>query len=249
MRARLDGFSLLELAIFLLILTVLMSGLLVPLTAQVQAGKIKETERLLEEIKESLYGFALSQGRLPCPDDPAGGISGLEDAPCDSGVVQGFLPWNTLGVPAVDPWGRLFVYRVTGEFTNAVNPNTPAGCSVTELDLCDTGNITVDRDSRAAGNLTAPAARVPAVIVSVGPNGAGGTTLAGGPYPNPAAGTDENENLDNDGIFVSRSYFTNAPASCNDRNAAQSFCNFDDLVAWISTPLLFNRLVTAGILP
>ncbi len=43
---------------------------------------------------------------------------------------------------------------------------------------------------------------------------------------------------------VLRLYFYDAPAGCGD-----PAYNFDDLVVWLSTPILFNRMVAAGRLP
>ncbi|MGH8604903.1 MAG: type II secretion system protein, partial [Gammaproteobacteria bacterium] len=89
----------------------------------------------------------------------------------------------------------------------------------------------------------------PAVVVSTGPNGLGGTDLSGNVIPPPApSATDERDNLPaiglNPGQFVLRPYFDDAPAGCVD-----PACNFDDLVVWLSTPILFNRMVAAGRLP
>ncbi|MGH8647009.1 MAG: hypothetical protein ACREX4_22150 [Gammaproteobacteria bacterium] len=57
---------------------------------------------------------------------------------------------------------------------------------------------------------------------------------------------DERNNLPGNtvGQFVLRPYFDDAPAGCVD-----PACNFDDLVVWLSTPILFNRMVAAGRLP
>lgn len=57
-RAR--GFTLIELAIVLVIVTVLIGGLAVPLSAQIQARRIAETNKILEEAKEAIIGYAMS---------------------------------------------------------------------------------------------------------------------------------------------------------------------------------------------
>lgn len=54
------GFTLIELAIVLVIMTILIGGLAMPLSAQIQARRIAETNRTLEEAKEALVGYAMS---------------------------------------------------------------------------------------------------------------------------------------------------------------------------------------------
>ncbi|MFP5409183.1 MAG: type II secretion system protein [Gammaproteobacteria bacterium] len=57
---RIRGFSLIELAIVLVIVTLLIGGLAVPLTAQIQARRIAETKKTLEEAREAIIGYAMS---------------------------------------------------------------------------------------------------------------------------------------------------------------------------------------------
>jgi prepilin-type N-terminal cleavage/methylation domain-containing protein len=61
------GFTLIEIAIALFIITLILGSLLVPLTTQVAQRKTSDTQKTLEDIKEALVGFAVSNGRLPCP--------------------------------------------------------------------------------------------------------------------------------------------------------------------------------------
>jgi prepilin-type N-terminal cleavage/methylation domain-containing protein len=69
-RAR--GFTLIELAIVLVILTVLIGGLAMPLTAQIEARRIAETKKTLEEAREAIIGYAMSNtapGTCDCAYD------------------------------------------------------------------------------------------------------------------------------------------------------------------------------------
>lgn len=54
------GFTLIELAIVLIIVTILIGGLAVPLTAQIQARRIAETKRTLEEAREAIIGYTMN---------------------------------------------------------------------------------------------------------------------------------------------------------------------------------------------
>ena len=54
------GFTLIELAIVLVIITILIGGLAMPLSAQIQARRAAETNRTLEEAREAIIGYAMS---------------------------------------------------------------------------------------------------------------------------------------------------------------------------------------------
>ena len=53
------GFTLVELAVVLVIMAVLIGGMLVPLSAQRDIRNVSETQKQLSEIKEALLGFAI----------------------------------------------------------------------------------------------------------------------------------------------------------------------------------------------
>lgn len=132
------GFTLAELAIALVILALLLAGAIIPLSSQLELRNITDTQRTMEHIREALIGFAMANGRLPCPargQTPAGTTDSTTWAPTsvDAGneqwdstnnrcfVLSGVVPWATLGVPEVDAWGRRFTYRVSHAFADAVS--------------------------------------------------------------------------------------------------------------------------------
>ena len=274
---RADGFTLIEIAVVIAIIGALLGTLLVPLATQIEATKIKATDRDMESIREALIGYAMANGRLPCPDHDG---DGLEDRDltstlspdsgptlqCDSdttatGVTPdylGWLPHADLGVGASDAWGRKYLYEVSPEFTYEALNGQGTGVA-NQLDMGDTGTLTVQtrtddpatvvvetRATQIIGNA------VPAVIVSAGPNGYGATTSANTVITDPDVTTDETRdergNRDTDSIYMFRTQ-TIEGAACDDAVEADPFCEFDDRVAWLSSSLLFNRLVTAGVLP
>ena len=216
------GFTLIELAVAIVIIALLLGSILVPLTTQVEQRKISDTRKALEEIREALIGFAIINGRLPCPDtdtNPAAGGYGLEEASCSTNpAAEGYLPWKTLGVAPMDAWGikrtvaaspRIgdWRYRVDRNFAVAFTLSTSFG-----------GDALTVRDS--AGNaLTSTTERPVAIMFSAGPN----------TNPDGQNASFEGSN----GI-----YQADVPSP-----------TFDDILIWISRPILFNRMVSAGKLP
>lgn len=230
------GFSLIELAIVMLVIGLLVGGLLAPLTAQIDQQNINETRKSLAEIREAIIGFAMVNGRLPCP--ALGSVAtttagaGTEAAtPCVT--ASGVLPWATLGLRETDAWGRRYTYQVRLEFADAVDATTQVSFT-----LASTGNITINQV--IGGSTSALATAIPAIVISHGKNGYGAYTPSGGQVL-PADGGDANEDANTDGA----SPYVEAEIDFSPDTAA----TFDDIVVWISPNILFSRMVAAGRLP
>lgn len=239
-----NGFTLVEMAIVLIIIGLLLAGLITPLSSQIEQRRIDETQKAMNEITQALYGFALAQGRLPCPADPtiASGLAGAGQENRPGGIcanASGVLPWATLGVSETDAWGWRYTYRVTGSFADNLDGaganGATAPCSIApavpkagvSFELCSTGDNTV----LAAAAGAALASNVPAVVVSHGRNGLGAYNTLGAQIGG-AAG-EEATNAGGGNIFISHT-----PTAA-----------FDDLVVWLSPNTLMNRMVSAGKLP
>ena len=105
------GFSLVEMAIVVLILGLLLGGLLQPLRAQIEATRSKETQNQLNSAIEALYGFAASNNaRLPCPaftgSEGNEAIADTSTGQC-SNPYNGFIPGRLLGLTPIDANGYL----------------------------------------------------------------------------------------------------------------------------------------------
>ena len=235
------GFTLIEMAIVLMIVGLLLGGLLVPLNAQMEQRNNSDTQKALSEIKEAIIGFALANGRLPCPADPsiATGLAnaGISRATCTTVPDStGVLPWATLGVNETDAWGNRYTYRVTPYFADAIANNTYGACAPitaptqASFALCSVGNL----DVLSAVGGTTISGNVPAVIISHGKNSAGAYTTQGTQLP-VGSNADEQENSDGS---ADNNYVSHTPTP-----------TFDDLAVWISPNILLNRMVTAGKLP
>lgn len=178
------GFTLLEMAIALVIIGLMLGGLMMPLLARQDQRNLAETQRQLALIRSALTGFAASHRAadsrpyLPCPDSTG---DGSEDRDSDSGACsatgnEGGLPWMDLGLGRSDGWGRGFRYRVDPDFAN----------SATGFTFSSPANLVVLQAAGAAKL----ADKLPLVVVSHGKLGEG-------------TGADERENSDGDGSFVS----------------------------------------------
>lgn len=236
-----NGFSLIEMAIVMLVIGLLLGGLLAPLSAQIEQQRTTETRSQMEEIKRALIGFAIANGRLPCPalatssgvEIPAGGA-----CTSTSTNVTGFVPAVTLGLNnnggfVLDGWSNRIRYSVTNANANAFTTapkfnNVPISTLTTTLtnspppglQVCSSGTgITATPTCAVNAELTRTAV---AVIYSLGKNGAVAATSI-----------DEIENTDNDNFFVSHT-----PDN-----------SFDDQVTWLSYSILFGQMVAAGQLP
>ncbi|MDA0823694.1 MAG: prepilin-type N-terminal cleavage/methylation domain-containing protein [Proteobacteria bacterium] len=277
--AKTRGFTLVEMAVVLFIFGLLIAGVIGPLETQLEARDRNSTIATMNEVIEALYGYAITHGRLPCPDTDGDGLPDMTNEPYDPSDVdtgacdgdtfndgEGFLPWAELGVAQGDAWGNRFRYRVTWPNFTWPDHRDPPGLpsdrvcdgdiDPEEFDLCASGNLLVQTrgDNPGAGGiqgkfLSTLANNLPAILLSHGRNGFGATSTDGAARPLPASGTDEAENADGDTTFISRRY-SGDNATCADNLAeASALCAFDDIVMWISPSLLNNRMVVAGRLP
>ena len=77
---KIRGFTLVEMAIVLVVVGLLVSAFLTPLRMQIELRNNSETQASLLEIRDALIGYALSHnaldGRpfLPCPDTDGDGV-------------------------------------------------------------------------------------------------------------------------------------------------------------------------------
>lgn len=238
-----NGFTLIELAVVLFIMGLLLSGILTPLATSLEQERRATLDQQYDDIEETLIGYAIINGRLPCPDCPVGAVAaactaggnaindGIEDisgTACAVGAtttIEGNLPWVTLGVTGTDPWGNTLAYQVETAFADGVDEAacSPATANVS-FSICTTASITIqDTGSTCGTTIANVASNVPAVVYSQGSE--------------TATSCNELENTDGDSTFVDRDY---------DLSAATYY---DDMIIWLSPFVLKSRMVKAEVLP
>ncbi|MBI3432757.1 MAG: type II secretion system protein [Hydrogenophilales bacterium] len=228
------GFTLIEMAIVLVIVTILIGGLAMPLSAQIQARRIAETRQTLQEAREALLGYAMTHHvtagtnhYLPCPDTTGDGHEDRVGTGCAG--QSGLLPWVDLGIAPQDAWGNRLHYAVITQFADSGSGFSASSTLVPPDPIVICSTHTCDKlNPDVAG-------KVVFVLVSHGPNGWGANNINGTTLAAPT-GLDEVENLNGNLIYISRSP-TKPDAASGE---------FDDLTSWVALDYLIPRVCPTG---
>ena len=232
-----SGFTLIEIAVVLVIIGLLLGSFISTFAQRIDATKRDNTKNELKEIKSIImaYAFTRTPPRLPCPDTdvPPDGLENRSAANCSAAF--GSLPWRDVGMGYEDAWGTRYRYWVNNNYA------TNTGFSLTTSDNAGMATIRTRVGKSESDILT----NAVAVIFSHGKNGLGGVSSTDANRDViPAVGNghdDENENMDADVNFISRS-----PTG---EGATTSGGVFDDIVEWINSYELKAKMVNARVLP
>lgn len=233
------GFTLVEIAIVLLIVGLLTRTLIEPISTARQHKQFDLTRSELQQVKDSLHAHLIAHGYLPCPilNADVNQVSNSEEGGvCE--VRQGYVPAVVLGLSGainshgalLDVWNRPYVYTVSlSNHTSKGNirfPDwtTPGEASNVGLRHLSAELVLCVEPSRAA----CPKRQVRAnnlafVVLSLGRDDS--TTGA------------QSENQDGDETFVINplSIRTDSP--------------FDDQIVWSSTQDILYWMLRAAWLP
>jgi prepilin-type N-terminal cleavage/methylation domain-containing protein len=120
------GFTLIEIAIVLVVIGLITSGGLLAVSPVIQSAKISETKQKMATVEAALLGYILQNGCMPCPAqrgaaatgqtaDTAGTVyTGCTTNACVTSG-EGLVPWVSLGLSendVTDGWNRRMTYGV-----------------------------------------------------------------------------------------------------------------------------------------
>lgn len=130
MRAKEHGFTLIEIAVVLIIVALAATLLGPPTVALIKGQRRATTLKQLDFVEQALVAYVTTNRRLPCPADGSlpstdanaglerGGVTGT----CTNNQLNGVLPWREIGISetdATDGWLGRFTYRVDPNLTRA----------------------------------------------------------------------------------------------------------------------------------
>lgn len=234
------GFTLVEMAIVLLIMGLLSSAIITPLTTVAQHQRFEKARQELADIDRSITAYLIQRGELPCPINDVSSANRLpvsgDIQPCQ--LSFGNLSASELSIRGatnsqgalLDPWGRPYKYAVSLEnHPTRGSADWPDWTSKGEasrvglrylsanLQLCLVpANNSCSREQLRANGLAY-------VVVSQGFN--------------TEASIAQNENIDEDKIFIVDQY---SESESNE---------FDDLLVWASAQDIMYWWLRSGWLP
>jgi prepilin-type N-terminal cleavage/methylation domain-containing protein len=251
------GFTLIEIAIVLLIVSILLGYTVALFPVQQELKQYRAADKEMDIIIDAIYAYAQVNGRLPCAASLAGpnGIADPDDG-TQCNTWYGFLPAKTLGIDGrydasnslLDPWGNRYRYQVTANDTGAGAGPGPEELGVAGGDFImnnDIKNVTManlgpDLEICTAVATPTPtdcglatvtvAEGIPAVVLSLGKNGA-------------TAPAESNIQLENTNNSATDTVFIRSAIS--DVEGAE----FDDIIKWIAPNTLYSKMIEAGQLP
>ncbi len=267
------GFTLIEISIVLLIVTILLGYTVAMFPIQQELKQYRQVDTEMNDILSELIAFAQINGRLPCPDtsgiagtSPIDGAEDFDDQrinATDSGGTDGipdsclgyfgFLPRATLGMNGsidaqgrlLDPWGMPYLYHVSEQdgTNNLVDVVSPNE---------------IRSEGIAAVSSTAGA---PDLFVCTDSDTTGDDDDCG-----EVSGVDVAKNVV--AVIVSRGKDkgtvasniqaentddlhdgTNDKVYVSSRRSDRVGSEYDDVVKWVSLPRLLTKMIDAGQLP
>lgn len=268
-RMRQRGFSLIEIALVLVIVGLALGGIVAAIGPQLDNKNVRDTQERIKQASEAIMAFAIANRRLPCPASAASNgaemVIGLVGQ-C-ANFNDGFVPARTLGLDErgangtmQDAWGFGIRYAVTQiTYAGTGNAPTPIDCSVTPCyPFTQSGGI---KSAYYASGVPVPFAQQPAVAqlqqVCASSTGITATTCgatAANLVVQPAfvvwstarngaeipGGGGADESANLDGNVVYVTHPRTEPAATNGA--------FDDILQWQTVATVFLNMTNMGVL-
>ena len=197
-RPRHAGFTLVEMAVVVVIIGLLMAMGLAMTNSMMENTKRSTTKDREDYVRDALIAYFTANHRLPCPDNGsnvgntgrdgvedrlAGGATPVTSSGCTAATGLGTVPYLTLGIArekALDAYGNFITYRLDTArnwHLTATFPPTPAACNPPGIIAPPVVGLSVYSTTTVLQTNSAAV-----VLISHGPNGRGawnqGTTNA-----------------------------------------------------------------------
>lgn len=255
-RTLLRGFTLVEMAVVVVLMGILLTMGVSTWLASVNSSATRSTKERQVAVREALISYLRTNGRLPCPDigpnssvagPIAAGPDGREnrsalngsepDTTADCAQAFGLIPYADIGLSreaSLDAWGNAMLYRVS----NTHPASLPSSDWVRKINFrpANVGSILVsDRVAMVAAV---------AVLISHGRNGLGAWTTRGTQIDATGAGADE-------AVHIAGCVTGSTPALvCYNRDITESATAaggaFDDIVLGITANDILTPLIKEG---
>lgn len=264
------GFSLIELAIVLVIVTILIGGLAVPLSAQIQARRIAETRKTMEQAQEAITGYAITHS-CSCAYNavaPTGTLdtTGTTCASCPASNPSSSattLKHPYLPCPDTDNDGKENRIANACSSQSGLLPWVDLATAAhdawgnrlryaVDMDLADSSKGIHNTSSGSWNQILTSitkcsplsvdvASNVPVVLLSHGPNGRGARNVN---VPQSSATPSPPPATSSDELQNLGAVQTGCSANIFIDSGPSD--NFDDLLTWISFPQLISRACPSG---
>ena len=262
------GFTLIEIAIVLLIVTIILGYTVAMFPIQQELKEYRQAEQEMDSIVSAVYAFAQANNHLPCPANNNVASSGFEcrdgdaaiDGDCEGNdptadicdIWYGFVPGKSLGLDGdysdngllLDPWGMPYRYQVT-DTDGLAGPITSDFIITNGMREEGIGNLVPDLEVCN----TDPSG----AAVGVEANCTNDAQTMARNLPVVILSTGKNTDADVAATsWIQRENLDNSP---NDRIfisvqfSDTAGAEFDDLVKWVTPNILYSKMIEAGQLP
>lgn len=191
------GYTIIELSISILIISLLMAGLFSVATGSVTISKKRSTNTKMEQIYKAIGTFLMVNKRLPCPasltksfnqdgdysnevrsNNGCGGGAGVYRSTSNANLFFGAVPASSLNLDSsfvTDDFGNKFGYLIDERFTKDYIANPDVNFSVNSFGTASAINvIDIVENKSLANNLITLTSDAILVIISSGANKFGG---------------------------------------------------------------------------
>jgi prepilin-type N-terminal cleavage/methylation domain-containing protein len=268
------GFTLVEMAIVLVIVGLILGGIMMPLSVQMEQRNVLNTRTTIANVQEALIGYAMANGRFPCPAAP--GATGVE-SPTNAAItgvctnpLNGFVPGTTLGItptnangyvidgwnnpiryaiaPVTDDVGATYVFTKSNGMKNAYVLGCPANCGMSWIAGRDWSNTGVP----------VPILVINQVLLSIcnTSTGIANGTCSGAPTTITTSAAlvvySLGKNFATGGTGADEAANLDADTAFIDHTPTPTGAangEYDDVMSWVSINTVFSRMVQAGQLP